>query len=48
MTAKEQNSEVDVVQGHFAEGDNSMLGTFFCEPLWTKLQDEQRVSWLAD
>ena len=41
VTAKEHDSEVDVVQGRFTEGGDSILGAFFCELLRTKLEDEQ-------
>ena len=33
-TLKEHDSEIDVVQGRFTEGGDSILGAFFfCEPL---------------
>ena len=45
---REQDSEDDVVHRRSTEGDDSILGIFFCKPLQKKLQDEQRVSWIAD
>ena len=45
---KEQDSKFTVVHGCFTEGGDSIVGTFFCQPFRTKLQDVQRVSWLAD
>ena len=38
MTAKELDSEVNVVQGCFMEGDNSILSVFSWELLQAKLQ----------
>ena len=48
MTAKEPVSEVNIVQGRSTEGDEAILGAFFCEPLRMKLQDVQQVPWIAD
>ena len=36
----EQDSGVEIVRGCLTEGDDSILGAFFCEHLRAKLQDE--------
>ena len=36
---KELDFKVDVVQGHFTQGGNFILGALFCELLRTKLHE---------
>ena len=51
LVTVEQDSEVNVFQGCFTEGGESILGTFFAEPVWMKLQDKQQdtlASWLNE
>ena len=41
MMVKEQDSKVSAFHGCFADGSDSIVGAFFCEPVRAKLQDEQ-------
>ena len=48
MTVNELDSRVAVVHRCFSERGDSILSVFSWEPLRAKLQDNQRVLWLAD
>ena len=36
----EQDSGVEIVRGSLTEGDDSILGAFFCDTLRARLQDK--------